>query len=114
MLRTAAHVVLLSIFGGEVAAARDAAPTVVARRCEQQAQAQAGAPAASPRSQPDAAVPSDDVLPRRRANAPAPTRGTPGPTQQDVEAANTPRMPSTEPRDAYRSAYEACLRARGY
>jgi hypothetical protein len=114
MLTTAAHVALLSLIACEIAVARDAAPDVIARQCAQQAQAQAGAPAASPRSQPDAAAPSGDVLQRGRSDAPAPRRGTPGPTQQDVEAANTPRMPSADPRDAYRSAYEACLRSRGY
>ena len=95
------------------AAARDVQPSAaVARECEELARTQAGAPTVAPRSQPGAAAPSNDSQqPARPSDAP-PRRPTPTPTQQEVEAARTPVMPDANPRDAYRVAYEACLRSR--
>ena len=90
-------------------------PEAEVKACEQQAKAAAGAPVVSPRSQPNASQPTDDTTQQARSDAPAPTRRpTPGTTQQDVEARNTPLMPDADGHDAYRSAYQACLRARGY
>jgi hypothetical protein len=82
------------------------------KACEKQAQAAAGTPAVSPRSQPNSAQPSDDTQPQARSEGPAPRRATPAPPQQDVEARSTPPMPDADGGDAYRAALHACLTAR--
>lgn len=96
------------------AVAKDAVPhDEIARQCEQHARTEAGAPPVSPRDQPNASPPSDDTLQRGRPEGPPSRRATPNPTPQDVQAEKTPAMPGSDPRETYRLAYEACLRARG-
>lgn len=95
------------------AAAKDVQPSAaVAKECEELARTQAGAPTVAPRSQPGAAAPSRDTQQQARPADAPPRRSTPTPSQQEVEAARTPVMPDANPRDAYRVAYEACLRSR--
>ena len=115
MLRSSLAALLLLTAPALAAAAKDATPPdAVAKQCELQARTDAGTPTVSPRSQANAAQPSDETTQRARSEGPAPTRATPKPAQPDTEGAEkVPSAPGADSREAYRTAYEACLRAQG-
>ena len=104
MLRVSTSLAALLLIAAP-ALARDAAPhDEVKKQCEEQARKEAGSPPVSPREQPSAAV---------RSERPSPRRPAPDATRQDAQAEKTPVTPGNDPRETYRIAYEACLRARG-
>jgi hypothetical protein len=88
-------------------------PDADIRECEQQAQAAAApAPSASPRSQPYVSRPGD-ARERAPSSGAVRRRATPAPTEPDRGTETTALQRESEGRDAYRVAFEACLRARG-
>ena len=103
MLRASRSLVaLLLLAAPAVTAARDAAPPeAVAKECDRQARSEVGSPPVSPRAQANASAPSDDTLQRARSEDQPPRR-------------ETQKTPGSDPREAYRIAYEACLRARAH
>jgi hypothetical protein len=72
-------------------------PDADVRACDQQARAAAGAPPVSPRAQPNAAAPGNDTQQHGRADSKPPQR-----------------PPAADGGDAYRTAFQACLHARGF